>query len=273
MFRIVLILLLLKSYSGLAQNKLPFSDRQLFTVNYSYLSFQNKRDVQTIEGTKNFLTANNTTGYMVGIGYEYTNCRNIVFTANTMYGIQRHDLAWKFTFEDFDPNLNFGGYSNVHRFIATNRYFANVFMIGYNYTPKKTPKIKLQPKAGIGIMHRFGETKERLAHLVFYSPSPGFSEGKQHAYTDADAGTWGDGRNDRIKLYCFSLNGSYVLNTAIIKEIGIGIQYMHVLQNKKRNNGINSATGFYYNGMGVRDGIQIYGNQFRSVAITAKIGF
>lgn len=249
------------------EKKIQDDNKHLFTINYSHQYFINKPDVATLEGNKHFLVANNTTGYQVGIGYEYTNRYNIIFSVNTVYGIQNHDLFWKFTFDGFDPNINFGDYYTTHRFKATNNYLSNLYMIGYNF--RATNKIKLQVKAGVGSTSRFKNIKEEKARYITYQHEPNVINVRQHAYHDAEAGTGARWFSDHAKYYSFFVGSSIIVNSKILKELGIGLQYNHVLN----KNPLNISRSFYYNSVGERDGVQIYENKFRSVGVTFKLGF
>jgi len=153
--------------------------------------------------------------------------------------------------------------------------------IGYEYQPSKKSNLKIQAKTGIGLVHYFKWDHQRLQEILSYTiydrPDTVFTT--QYAFTDASSGGQSKWYNQKNDFYTLHIGLIYPVKSNFIREYRVGISYTHVFAAfSPGDNFFNISSASYYhldadNKTLIRDGYQNYKNKFRTVGITACIGF
>jgi hypothetical protein len=266
MKKILLISLFLYLFPACVYAQSPKKSSSHFLVFGSYMYHINRPDVETT-GTKKFMTANNTDGYQVGIGYEYSTKYNVNFSIQSAYGVQEQHIEWDFSFEDFDPNVNFGDFRLAYQYKKKAPYFNTTVFVGYDYKPAAKSPFIIQAKAGIGAIHYLTWNIENRYQILYYSKgtTPDTVFAKHFATTDPESGStnW----RTRNFIYSFYLGITHVGKGFIAREYRLGIAYTSFVYG-----GYKTARGFYYNSKGERIGFEAYSDQFRTISLVASIG-
>lgn len=247
----------------------PVVSRHNFLVTGTVIKYFNEADVVT-EGAKDFMRANNTKGFQLGVGYEYTNQYNITFTSSLSYGMQNHNISWNFDMDKFDPNVNFQGYVIRDGYQRKSHHLNSLFQLGYNQLISRKQGLRLQFKTGIGNLNRLDYKLEKRTYLITYS-TPNSIGIYQHAEIDVETGNDDKWFRDLAPYYTFYIGIDKFSTGNFFNGVRLGLTYTHAIL--KNGDGFNLSRSFYYNTSGERDGLQYYWNKYRSIGVTASIAF
>lgn len=254
--------------------------RHYFLFSTQTKHYLNTLNVETTLGDKQIMSAPNTFGYQVGVGYEYENNKHITYTVTVNYGIHNHTVKWEYSMLDFAPHLNSDTtFSKVEKYKTS--YLSTTFSLGYNYHLKKHENILIQVKAGVGLLGFFNSIRENTIDYVGIRNETGDTihiKNLSYHYQRMGSATYDggllpddpmdSGNNPTAHIY---IGGSYKFNNKAVKRLDIGFSYSGVFPFLKWDAGFIRST--YYDFNADRDGVQFYNNRMRSVNLVIGLGF
>lgn len=214
----------------------------------------------------NFLTVNNTFGYQVGVGYEYTNRRRYTFTPSVLFGQYTQDYSWNFTFYNFDSTRNLGDEPYPYTYHNKTNYLAVSMALGRNYDLTESGRLTLQLKAGLNYMHPFKREYQGREFYVIYDDLHNELTYKQFAWTSVDP-------VNEAFYYNVDVGISYITKHQYIKELRLGLTFLHAWHLLRDNDEINTAGSMYFNVNQQIIGGETFHNRFRNIGLTLGIAF
>lgn len=219
----------------------------------------------SVEGRlPNFLSARNNINYQLGFEYEYVFKNQVTLSAGLRYGIAKYHYEWNINTDYFFP-----AGSNVKTFRFKEVYsgtlpYGNIGInAGYRFKPSKKSKLTLHPKAGVNTAYFFNVEGQRYFHSLSYKRNDTIFAhilGSTHHETSRF-----------LVNYNLYLGVVYPMNTKMLKELRVGVEYIQHLALKKDRGTLDLASTVYYDSNGDIVGTDYYFNRFRNIAL--RVGF
>ncbi len=282
---VVVILLLLSGNAYSQENPgRARTERHRFYFN-STLKFYlvNEKDVVVYEGNRR-MTLHNTTGYELGINYEYENKRHFTFNTFLDYGTQSHRVGWDFDLTDFVPGITFSNPYQSYTEQWKTSYLHTSFMLGYNYAIPKQKRIILQGMVGLGAVSFFNSIRETGYYIWAYQDdtNPNTTIAKPVMSYETEIGS--DSYNGKFMspkdfsdvninpVYHIGLGAVYNTKNKYINAVRVGVRYTHIAE-FKNGSGIDQVRVRYFDGDFNKTGSEILNNKFRSVSASIGLQF
>lgn len=219
----------------------------------------------SVEGRlPNVISARNNINYQLGFEYEYVFKNQITLSAGLRYGIAKYHYEWNMNTDYFFPvgtNINTIRFKEVY---SGTLPYGNVGINGgYRFKPSKKSKLIIHPKVGVNTAYFFNVEGQRRFHSITYR------------YNDTNfISTLATTQHESSRFlvnYNLYLGIVYPVDTKVLKELRVGIEYIRHLAISKDQGTLDLASSAYYNSNIDIVGTDYYFNRFRNIAL--RVGF
>lgn len=215
-----------------------------------------------------FLKGKNRLGYQLGFEYEHTFKNNISLSSGLLYGRYRYGYMWNINTDYFfDRNIHTNEYSYPFSYNKATSYITLTVNVGYKIKPFRKSKLILKPQLGVGMVQVFRQTTDNHMHYLLYQSNDTLYQSVL-AYTEQQT-------MRAFRYYTLTLYAIYPFGPGAkwwLRELRLGVEYMHLLPFRFGQLGGAVAHSLYYNSKGDIAGSDLYTNRFRNIAITIGWG-
>lgn len=229
------------------------------------------KDIERYSTVPNFkpaLSVNNTFGYQFGLSYEYRNRHNITFSPGVLYGMQRLSYDNHFTTGHLPPPTYVLSLTQLR---LSAHYLGTSFALGYDCQLPKSKNITLQVKLGLSTMFSLKPSFESQWYVFATHLKEGNDTNYIFHYGTMDITR----RKSEIgfPFYSVYLGGTYKVEASLVKDVRIGLSFIHCFGFFADEGYLGSYGNAYYDLTPQWVASEQYLDRFRNIGFTVTVGF